>query len=743
MINNYGAQPGDWAHWSFVLGLTTDLLPVVSNPNSIISETSKLQGIGKTPSTYIGSASAKRVIGLPGWTAKRTIDEEVEQWSEDTDLGICLQTREVRAIDVDVTDAYQASEIALAIESFLKKLPKRQRSNSAKYAYAVRIEGELPKRKLITEHGMIEFLATGQQFVVSGTHPTGARYEWRDGLPLDIPTITIEEFNACWRALEQQFATEPSAEGREFSSRRSGETIDADDTVRDYLVATKRVISTDRDGVLTIKCPWHDQHTSGSVGDSSTVWFTAGTKGYERGHYRCLHGHCENRTDDEFIEAIGMPTFRIIDMFEVLPQRFVMSADGSPTGVLEREPPRFEGHTHDGQIKPTLNNILLALERPDYAGIDIKFDEFKSVVMIKLNRAERRAFGDNDYAEIRLMLERKRFAPISKEMIKDVISMVADRNKYDSAMDWINSLVWDGVPRIELFNHTHLGADNTLYTRAVSMYTWTAFAGRCLVPGIKADMAPILQSRIQGRRKSAAIEALAPTMDEFLSVTFKDSEADIARKMRGKLVIEVAEMDGLKMRESESTKALMSNRGAEIVPKFKEISVVILRRGLFMMTTNENEILHDPSGARRYLPFKIRRANVTKIREDLLQLWAEARVVFNAQGIAWQNAEFYAKPEHDKFRAIDPWEEIIHDWLYTNDSMSGKLPVEDIKLTTTKIMTRAIGILPGQMTKNNRTRVIDAMNALGFSNNRIQKDNDRDFFWRKGPSEDDQDDDLD
>ena len=51
-MERYGATPDDWLHLDLALGLTADLLPVVSNPGAIISENSTLKAIGKTPSRY-------------------------------------------------------------------------------------------------------------------------------------------------------------------------------------------------------------------------------------------------------------------------------------------------------------------------------------------------------------------------------------------------------------------------------------------------------------------------------------------------------------------------------------------------------------------------------------------------------------------------------------------------------------------------------------------------------------------
>lgn len=90
-----------------------------------------------------------------------------------------------------------------------------------------------------------------------------------------------------------------------------------------------------------------------------------------------------------------------------------------------------------------------------------------------------------------------------------MVLLAADEQPFDSAITWLNGLEWDGVPRIECFYHTHFGTADTPYTRAVSMYMWTALAGRVLEPGIKADMVPILVGP-QGCGKSSGVEALSP-----------------------------------------------------------------------------------------------------------------------------------------------------------------------------------------------------------------------------------------
>lgn len=192
---NWGASPEDWHHFDLVLGLGKDLLPVVSNPAAVISPASAMKQLGKTPSRYNGR---RHVAGITGWTDRQADAQDLAEWSKEPDYGICIQTRSVRAVDVDVTNADQAADIAAAIRRCHPDLPMRIRSNSSKFLVAFVINFPLAKRTIKTDHGIIELLADGQQFVAVGTHPSGARYEWAGGLPNCFPELTLEQLEALW-----------------------------------------------------------------------------------------------------------------------------------------------------------------------------------------------------------------------------------------------------------------------------------------------------------------------------------------------------------------------------------------------------------------------------------------------------------------------------------------------------------------------------------------------------------------
>lgn len=301
----FGASPEEWLHFNRLLDLGIDLLPVVSNPTAQISPTSKMKQLGKTPSTFHSDGT---VIGIRDWTLHYASDAEISRWSQNADLGICIQTRGTKALDLDISDAAAVTEILEAIRLQLGiELPRRYRANSPKCLLAFRIagdEGQYTKRILKTAHGAIEFLGQGQQYIAVGTHPSGARYEWAGGLPVDIPEIDPDQFRELWEMLVTRFATEQPIQVS-TSTRQRGEDLDLADPVADFLEANALVLGEQRDGSLLIECPWMAEHSSGEAGDGSTVWFRAGSRGHTSGHFKCMHAHCAHRRDGDFFKAIG------------------------------------------------------------------------------------------------------------------------------------------------------------------------------------------------------------------------------------------------------------------------------------------------------------------------------------------------------------------------------------------------------------------------------------------------------
>jgi predicted P-loop ATPase len=692
----WGATPVEWqtvSAWSI-----EDVLPVVSNPTAVISPNSKLRALGKTPSRY---GRDQKVVGIPAWTDYRATDVDVGRWLREPDLGICMQTRLVRAIDIDIEDPEAARAVRECVEMLVGDLPVRYREGSGKCLLAFKLAGTHAKRIIRTERGVIEFLGNGQQFVAVGTHPKGERYQWQGGVPDDLPYLTADEFDTVWRALTTTFAvssTDVRVPGKPLQVR---DAEDAEgDEVLEFLQTKGHVHAFDGQGRAHITCPWHAEHTSGEPGDGSTTYFPAGVGGFAQGHFVCLHAHCADRTDGDYLEAFGYEAER----FEVVP----VSDHDLPLPPFERN--------RSGEILATVRNVEMAVRRSDVCGWHIGIDGFSDDVMLADHgTADWRTFTDADYVRLRIRLETMGFKSVGREMIRDVVCMVADDQRFDSAQIWLNGLRWDGIPRIEGFLTRYFDADDSRYTCSVSTYLWTALAGRVLAPGCKADMVPILVGE-QGTRKSTGVAAMAPSEQHFLEVKFDEDEEKLARKMRGKLLGEIGELRGMASREIEHIKAFVTRTHEEWVPKYREFSVKFPRRLVFVGTTNADEFLADETGNRRWLPVRVGEVDLEAIHRDRSQLWAEAAARFTADGVCWSDAQSLAGDAHEEHSITDSWQEAIEIWLDQPSGLdAGSPPNRETRFGMNVVLSEALGMHLHQVTRREELRVGKVLRGLGFA----------------------------
>lgn len=730
----FGALPEVWDHFADKLGLAPDLLPVVSNPDAEISPLSKMRALGKTPSMY---NRARLATGLPQWTQYQATEHIIQRWKSEPDYGIAIQTRAVRAFDIDVADPVKAQAIAVAIQQITGPLPMRFRSNSGKRLLGFTYHRPLTKHAVPVDGGMVEVLADGQQFIAAGAHIdskagfAGAFYEWTGGLPKAFPVITGEQFAAAWTLLSMILATGDARVAREKRKGSADPELIVHDGVADWLVENWETYDVGREGEVYIECPFAGDHTTDS-GPSATAYFPAGTGGYQQGHFVCLHAHCAGRPDHDFLDATGYNLGQFADLTGGSVSGAV-DADGAGLRVTEKTDlsageqvaaalPQEAGwprmiRDKAGKIESTAENLFTALAQGGMVFRHISHDAFTdNIVWAPIEQPKATAkwsnFGDDDMIAVRIELERRGFKPMGKDLLRDSIYAAAKKNQIDTAIEWLSRLRWDGVPRIDTFAMDVWGWKDSAYSRSVGAYLWTAMAGRVLQPGVRADMAVILIG-LQGIRKTTTVQFMAPREDQYAEIKLNDKDDDIARKLRGKLVGELEELRGLNTRAIEEIKAFITRRHEAWVPKYKEFETTFARRCLLIGTGNEDEILSDPTGERRWLPGVCGVVNVELLIETRDQLWAEGAARFALNGVEWQDAERLAIPEHGKFKITDAWERAIRLWLET-PMIGEKLPEDKGYVTVHEILNVAIGLNMAQANRAHELRVVKALKSIGF-----------------------------
>jgi hypothetical protein len=364
----------------------------------------------------------------------------------------------------------------------------------------------------------------------------------------------------------------------------------------------------------------------------------------------------------------------------------------------------------------------------------LSFDDFRGVPMLQRGVVPM-SMTDEDYINLRTLFEReKSFAPIGKEIMRDAVLAEAKRRRFDSGITWLNEQVWDGVPRVDRFMSTHFGAADDEYTRAVGRYMWSGLAGRMLAPGCQLDMVIALKSK-QGTKKSTGLQALAPDEDWFTDgLSLHEYDDNFKRLMRGKVVVEIAELAGLSKGDINVVKSNITRKADKWVEKYQTGETIYKRRCMLFASTNDQEFLpDDPTGHRRWLPVEITEINRALIEADRAQLWAEGAAIYNATGIAYAEAERLATGRHKRHEMHDVWETKIKEWLDTPTPATGT-PPSTRPLALSEVLAGAIGLSTAHQDAKGAKRAGGVMRQLGFENCDMRMDGKQVRRWiRRAP----------
>lgn len=465
----------------------------------------------------------------------------------------------------------------------------------------------------------------------------------------------------------------------------------------------------------------HETH-----GEGLELWDTWSSTGAEYSRDECVYKwEGFGREDKEVVRTIRW-------MLQEKPIDFVLenvSNDFEPVPAkLDAKGKKIRAFpalkvSQNGDIDATVANVIAWISRPDLTKVEIGYDTFADEVMMKPYDEELgwRNVTDDDYTLFRQHLDQKKFKSVSKDMIRDCISLVAKENEFDSAKVWLTGLKWDGVSRVERFFSTYLGADDTEYTRAAGLYVWTAQAARILDPGCKADMVPVLVGP-QGRGKSECVAAIAPDPDFFTELDFTHRDDDASRKLRGKLVAECAELSGLGGRAMDSVKAFITKTHERWIPKYKEKASTYARRFVIYGTSNAEDFLEDHTGNRRWIPIKVRGGKVVWVRRDRAQLWAEAAVLWGFVGIDVDKVRRLAEDVHENFINVDPWQDDVCAWLGRARPAGGTWGDSGL-LTSSSLMEGAVGVVSAQQNNQTAKRLQRVMHALGYELKQVRDAN--------------------
>ena len=406
---------------------------------------------------------------------------------------------------------------------------------------------------------------------------------------------------------------------------------------------------------------------------------------------------------DAMKRAAGINVDALRDQIRVARQR---SADGDPVA-----PPWAKRLRRDvfQQLERNEANVITAFSNdPAFAGA-IVFDEFRQECMLyrplpwSKRESVPRPWTDVDDIRAAEWLQRTGLN-VTPAVASRGVQAVAREITIHPVRDYLASLRWDGVNRIENWVVDFLGAEDTKLNRTFGALWMISAVARVMKPGTKADHLLILEGP-QGAKKSTALKTLAGAeffTDELAEVGSKDA----SQQVRSVWVIEIAELDAFSRSEVSRIKAFLTRTTDRFRPPYGRYVVNVDRQCIFAGTVNHETYLRDETGNRRFWPVRCGEIDIDGLRLARDQLWAEAVDRFKAGAIWWLTDTDLigeAREEQEARREPDAWDEKINFWLLNDSSFRRPNPLRDVSVS--EILQQAIGLEPGRWTRADQMRV--------------------------------------
>ncbi|TFZ46110.1 virulence factor [Stenotrophomonas maltophilia] len=388
----------------------------------------------------------------------------------------------------------------------------------------------------------------------------------------------------------------------------------------------------------------------------------------------------------------------------------------------------------DNNVEGTLHNLILIMENDDrLKGLWWLNDSSNQVKLQRdppWNGGSQDEFIDSDAYELAAWLQHpeRYWMKCSDDLVLKAVIAVARRHRRHPIREYLGSVKWDGVPRVERMLIELFGAaDNAYSLRAAQCFMVSAVARVLWVDpkqpsvGAQVDFMLVLEGE-QGKRKSSALRAIFGS-EWFVETSESPSGKDFYQVIQGAWGVEIGEMDSFSKADVTSVKTAITRRVDKFRAPYERVPRSYRRECVFAGTTNEHQYLRDPTGGRRFLPVRTDgEVRIDAIVEQRDQLWAEAVAMFH-EGFEWWELPADAKEEQASRYVGDSWEGRVEQWLDMRMEESRYPPrlKFDTKVewaTTDNLLSYAIGLDAGKHGRPEQMRVAAIMKTLGWENQR-------------------------
>ena len=307
---------------------------------------------------------------------------------------------------------------------------------------------------------------------------------------------------------------------------------------------------------------------------------------------------------------------------------------------------------------PSLQNAVLAIQR---LNVSCRYDVFHRRFLVEGESLLADGNLDDKVRTLRLAIDRTMEFDPGVENTMDALKVLCRQHSFDPVADYLDGLVWDGKPRIDHWLTAYMGAPDDELTRAFGRKMLVAGVRRVRQPGCKFDFIPVWEGE-QGTGKSSALRILAVEDENFTDAEILNQSQQAQQELlRGKWIVELSELAGLRKAEAERVKSFASRTHDSARAAYARESEDVPRCCIIVGTTNDQEYLQDVTGNRRFWPITTGQVDLAALQADRDQLWAEAAAVEKGGEDLTIPKELWAAAGKVQTARLakDPWEDLL------------------------------------------------------------------------------------
>jgi predicted P-loop ATPase len=375
------------------------------------------------------------------------------------------------------------------------------------------------------------------------------------------------------------------------------------------------------------------------------------------------------------------------------------------TLILDR---RIDARGNEGPPFSTLKNVLTI------ANLDEALETYWHNQLTDDFMIGERRLVDHDAVRLKLYIAQTYGFEPSTTLCTEAITLSAVEHAHHPVRDYLHSLRWDGVCRLDTWLVDYFRAEDLPHTGQVGRKMLVAAVARVMEPGAKWDYTLILEGP-QRRGKSKGIHLLSPRPEWVVDLEVCRDEKRMQEIISTAWLVELGELRGLSNADVRNIKSFLS-READVYRKaYGRFLSYAPRQCLFVGTTNETNYLRDETGNRRFIPIRMKGADLAAIQRDRDQLWAEALVLFcDGEILEWDDEVLGAlKDEQEERLEHDDWEGAVADYLAT-------LGPGVEKVTTRQVAFEALSVTLDKLDVGSQRRLATIMRRLGWINKTIR-----------------------